>query len=223
MNDYTKEYQNANKIVLDIETMPNQEAIAMLPEPEVLLGNIKDPEKIKAKVDEAKRKQIEKLALSPLTGIIACVNLYTKDKQESHVIAKPEGEAAIIDAAYEAIKNKCVITYNGKGFDLPFIFKRGIILKRKWATLPELKKYTDRYKSGDNHIDLMEEFCGFNQYEKLDTLARFILGKKKTDFDFTLIPELIKTEEGRAKISEYANNDCALTWELAERFGFIHG
>jgi DNA polymerase elongation subunit (family B) len=83
-----------------------------------------------------------------------------------------------------------------------------------------MKLFTDRYKSGVAHIDLMVEFCNYGEYEKLDNLARFILGSQKVEFDYREIPELLKTDEGKAKITEYCLKDCELTYKLAKRMGF---
>ena len=44
-------------ITLDIETVPNADIIPFLPEPEVKLGNLKDPMKIAEKKAEAKPKK----------------------------------------------------------------------------------------------------------------------------------------------------------------------
>lgn len=215
--NYTQKWKsdNNNQLVIDIETMANPDAIALLPEPSID-ARLKDPAKVAEAKAEAKAKQIEKMALSPLTGKIAAVGLYGELGGEV-VIAD---EVTMLNAAYDAIKTSTIITYNGKSFDIPFIFKRGIILGLSWATIPEMKLYTDRYKSGAAHIDLMTEFCNYGEYEKLDNLARFILGSGKIEFDFREIPELLKTEEGKAKISEYCLKDCELTYKLAKRMGF---
>lgn len=71
-------------IFFDIETgpLPENELAALMPpfDPsEVKTGNIKDPEKIAAKIAEAevnhKRDFIEKAALDPLTGRVVAIGL----------------------------------------------------------------------------------------------------------------------------------------------------
>ena len=54
----------------DIETMPDSSKTGSLPEPEVKLGNLKDPAKIAEKVAEARAEQVAKMALNPLYGRI---------------------------------------------------------------------------------------------------------------------------------------------------------
>jgi DNA polymerase elongation subunit (family B) len=214
---YTQKWKsdNNNQLVIDIETMANPDATPLLPEPSID-SRLKDPVKIAEAKAEAKAKQIEKMALSPLTGKIAAVGLYGEFGGEVLI----DDEKSMLDAVYAAIKVSQIITYNGKSFDIPFIFKRGIILGCEWATIPEMKLFTDRYKSGEAHIDLMVEFCNYGEYEKLDNLARFILGSQKVEFDYREIPELLKTDEGKAKITEYCLKDCELTYKLAKRMGF---
>jgi DNA polymerase elongation subunit (family B) len=214
--EYTRLYKNSVQLVIDIETMPNNDVLHLLPTPKVA-SNLKDPVKIEAAITEGREKQIEKMALSPLTGIIACIGVYSEAGEAT--LFAGDNEKAALDMLWQIIEFKKLITFNGKSFDVPFIFKRGIILGCEWATIPNMKRYTDRYKS-DKHIDLMAEFCNYGEYESLDTLARFILGDKKVEFDFREIPELMKTTEGQERISQYCQQDCLLTWKLAKRMGF---
>lgn len=207
------------KISLDIETIPNPDALHLLPEPEVALGNLKDPVKIEEKKAEARKNQIDRMALSPLTGKVCCVGVYSPSEEKTFISG--EDEASILDAAYEVIRNSHIVTFNGKAFDIPFIFKRGMILGLPWATIPVMKLSVDRYKS-ICHTDVMEEFCGFGERVSLDNLSRFMLGAEKNEIDFAEMPELLKTQEGREKISAYCIKDCELTWKLADRMGLIY-
>lgn len=203
-------------VVLDIETVPNMEVVHLLPEPEVALGNLVDPVKIEAKKAEAKAKQIDGMALSPLTGKVACIGIH--NKHGAYTLMGDEAE--MLTNAYEVIRGVHLFTFNGKAFDIPYIFKRGIILRLPWATIPNMQRFTDRYKA-QWHTDLMLEFCEWNKYIGMDTLARFILGEAKTERDYSEYAELMKTEEGRAKIADDCLCDCRITWELAERMGFF--
>ena len=206
---------NDNQIVIDIETYANTEVMHLLPEPSID-SRLKDPAKVAEAKKEAKQKQADKMALSPLTGKIACIG-WKSSVGEGVIFADNEKE--ILNEAYKLINGNQIITYNGKSFDIPFIFKRGIILGCEWATIKEMKLYTGRYDD-KKHIDLMAEFCNYGEYEKLDTLARFILGTQKIEFDFKDIPELLPTEQGRAKIAEYCAKDVQITWDLAKRMGY---
>jgi len=214
--EYTRLYKDSIQLVVDIETMPNDAVLELLPEPKID-SRLRNPELIALAKSEGREKQVEKMALSPLTGTIACIGLHSEAGQS--ILFGGDNEKAALEMFWQIIQYKQLITFNGKNFDIPFLFKRGIILGCSWATIPVMKEYTERFKSA-KHIDLMAEFCNYGEYESLDTLARFILGDKKAEFDFREIPELMKTPEGQEKISVYCQQDCELTWKLAKRMGY---
>lgn len=223
---YTKEYKAENGlkyVVIDIETIPNPDMLKMLPEP-AIDSRLKDPAKVAQARIDAKDAQLAKMALSPLTGKVACIGYFddTNGFTQMATLDAPDSEKTILDNFYEILTTPIVpITYNGKAFDIPFIFKRGIMLGCTWATIPEMKRFTDRYKSGDNHIDVMTEFCSYGEYEKLDNLSRYILGYGKPEFDVTQIAFLMKTPEGCKQVTDYCLADCEITWKLAKKMGFV--
>lgn len=202
---------------VDIETMPNMDMLFNLPEPKAS-KTLKDPEKIKADIEAKKAEQMDKMALSPLYGKIACIGIYGIGQKHCLMI-KPDGsgEKEIIKKFLELTKKKMVVTWNGKGFDYDFIYKRAIF--HGLATLRDMKFYVDKYKS-IYHTDLMAEFCQFGKYEKLDDVAKVFLGSKKLDFDVTIIKDLIKTKEGRKQLEDYCLQDTKLTYDLAIKFGY---
>lgn len=208
---YTKELKEANQIVVDIETIAD---LSDLPDVKID-SRIKDLEKVQQAMDEARFKQIEKAALSPRTGQIACIGYFTIEKS---FVSFGE-EEKLIEDFIKLTSGKQVITFNGKSFDIPFLFKRGIKLGVKGATIPAMKSYQDRYRT-DKHIDIMSEYCGYGEYTSLNDLSRFLLGSEKMEFNHKEIPELLKTEEGRKKIEAYCLSDCSLTYQLAKKMGF---
>ena len=139
-----------NILAIDIETMPNPDMISKLPEV-VADSRLKDEEKIKADIEKKKAEQIEKMALSPLYGKIACIGYYGDEIQKVDI----EDEATMIKKFLDRINENVVVTWNGKGFDFEFIIKRGVILGV--CPLSLLEVYTNKYKS-ENHIDLMEKY-----------------------------------------------------------------
>lgn len=67
-------------IFFDIETAPDIERAAGRFDPaKVKVGNLKDPEKIRAKIDEAREAALEKAALSPATGTIVAIGYGRRD------------------------------------------------------------------------------------------------------------------------------------------------
>lgn len=226
---------------LDIETIPNPDAVAMLPEPEVKTGNIKDPAKIAAKIAEAKAAQVEKAALDPLTARVACyamVGMVSGGNVIEHVecidAATDDAERGLIQNIMRALACKDVrlVTWNGIGFDLPMIYLRAMILDIDPGSFgaPILNAWTKRY-SNDRHYDLMQIWLGWSTRNKdrswespsgaLDLVARMVLGARKIEFDVTVIAGMLATEEGRAAVSGYCLQDTRLTWQLWQRMNGI--
>lgn len=211
-------------LAFDIETIPNTAMIARLPEPEVKAGNLKDPAKIAEKIEEAKKAQIEKMALSPLYGRICCWCIHDGDVSTGTCIKEEtdEAETQIIEGAFQILSGQTVITYNGTSFDLPFLYRRAVILgiDPREFNMPTLAEMLKRYDN-DKHIDLMQVWCGFGQFEKLDTLSALILDDHKVEIDFHDFPDLIKTSEGRDKLIAYCEHDVELTYRLYTRIAGI--
>jgi DNA polymerase elongation subunit (family B) len=113
-----------------------------------------------------------------------------------------------------------LVTWNGNGFDLPFIYKRAMILGVNPANFnaPPLSAWTKRYNT-DRHYDLMQVWGGWSagSFEKLGTVAAMVLGEKKVDVDVSTFAELLKTEAGRKIISERCLGDARLTLSLFRR------
>ncbi|MBO4631282.1 MAG: hypothetical protein J5858_05100, partial [Lentisphaeria bacterium] len=99
-----------------------------------------------------------------------------------------------------------------------FLYRRAVILGVDPGefNMPPLSSLLKRYDN-DHHLDLMQVWCGFGQFEKLDTLSNLILDDHKVEIDFHEFPELIKTEEGRNKILTYCSHDVELTHQLYNR------
>jgi len=95
----------------------------------VKLGNIKDPEKIKAKRAEAARDYEDKKALSPMTGEILAIGI--QDPSGYHAI-HGDDEKGILKQFLPWLNNELfqqhyVCGWNLKGFDLPFIRHRAFL------------------------------------------------------------------------------------------------
>lgn len=207
--------------VIDIETIPNINMIDRLPEPEVKFGNTKDPEKIKIKKDQAKEEQIKKMALNPMYGRIASVVMKTGDLVKYMIddVNDDKKEAEIIKfiACHISPGNK-IATWNGINFDVPYIYKRALILG---VRMPVPMAYWMKKYSTVPHCDLMQVWCNWFGYTKLDDVAEVILRDKKVDFDVTTIIDLIKTGEGREKVIEYNIKDVELTQQIMYKMGGV--
>ena len=128
-------------IAFDIETIPNSAMADRLPPVEIKAGNLKDPAKIAEKEAAARAEQVEKMALSPLYGrMCAWVAIDDGGPVYNGCIAESsdEAETVIIEKAFETLSGKRIITYNGNGFDLPFIYRRAVLLGFADGSVSEL-------------------------------------------------------------------------------------
>lgn len=212
-------------VVFDIETIPNRDMVSRLPAIEIKAGNLKDPAKIAEKEKAAKQEQIEKMALSPLYGRI-CAWVGAEDENAVRLdCIKAETDAEetrIIESAFESLFGNRVVTYNGTSFDLPFLYRRAVILgiDVREFNLPPLAEMTARYNN-KHHVDIMTVWSGYGNFEKLDNLAAVLLDSHKIEIDFRDFPELIRTQEGRDKLLDYCRQDVLLTQKLWNRISGI--
>ncbi len=209
-------------IAIDIETIPDLNKVDCLPEPEAP-GNYKDPEKIAAYKAEKKKEMVDKMALSPFTGKICSFALWGEETIGNYVYTvKDTDDSSEIELIKDALEYFCIhsnykpeiCTWNGFKFDLPFLFKRAMLLKVELpAGLPSLKTFSKKYDISF-HIDLAQEIEQWNGgYMSLDQAARYILGDKKDEIDVCSFRDLIlagKSDE----ISQYNLKDAELTYRI---------
>ena len=212
-----------NTIIFDIETgpLPESELAALLPpfDPaEVKTGNIKDPDKIAAKVAEAeanhRQEFIERAALDPLTGRVVAVGLLYPDSGEFHVIGH-EDEAATLREFWDVCRGEQgrihqLVGFNTHLFDLPFLIRRswkhrvpvplGIRRGRYWSD--EMLDLRDGWQLGDRMAK-----------GSLDVIAKH-LGVGAKNGDGKAFAELWASD--RAQAVAYLRNDVQLTAKVAE-------
>ena len=242
-------------IVFDIETgaLPWDQLERIWQPPEkpgnfdersVRLGNIKDPAKIREKIEAAKTRYVEEVAnwqhtfedakaefisraaLSPLTGQVLAVGLKTEAKE---VIVGSDGETEgdILHAFWDIYKrrrasNGRMIGYNCAGFDVPFL------VRRSWfcgVGVPESLYERGRYLcSTFVDLTLLWSQGTRDPFVKLDTLAKFFgIGGKPDDCDGGTFAALWRSDDPAIKqqAAAYLLNDLSMTWKLAEKMGVI--
>ena len=226
-------------IVFDVETGPlaESELSALLPpfDPaEVKTGNIKDPEKIAAKIAEAetnhRRDFFERAALDPLSGRVVAIGMIVYDVR-GEVAAPPAnaeaGELVIIGHEDEARtlrefwdmtrgemgRMNPMIGFNIFGFDLPFLFRRS--WKQRVPIPFSLRR--GRYWS-DQLIDLRDAWqLGDRQARgSLDSIAKH-LGVGAKNGDGKAFAELWRSDRKQAEA--YLRNDLELTARIAHALG----
>ena len=213
-------------VAIDIETIGNPDTFDLLPTPEPSKV-LKDPAKIAADIEAKQAAQRDKAALDPLTARVASFasvgEVEGKVLEYCDILARADdaSERELLQNIFDVLgaDDVRIVTWNGVGFDLPMIYKRALILgvDPAFHGAPPLSAWTKRY-AADRHYDLMQIWCGWQGYAKLDTVAALVLGAKKHDFDVTRIADMIATDEGRTALAEYNLQDTRLTFELWKRF-----
>lgn len=168
---------NQRLLVLNIETIGDPDLPSdLLPEvPDISTIrapiNYKDPEKIKEYIAKAYSSELQKaedakseFSLSPLTGKIICMSFKCGD---GNVISwHGDCEEALltqINNLFDKVAWDLLVTYNGKSFDIPFIYKG--LLRYRMTPGFSYYTYTKRYDTL-RHLDVYEVLSDFGQNKK---------------------------------------------------------
>jgi hypothetical protein len=255
-------YAKHKYAVIDIETapLPDMEIERMMPEPkpwhdsmfdptEVRTGNLKDPVKINAKIEESLNKakqdhetrQAEKrakikdeAALHPYTGWVFGVGIVlgpSTSQPGSQVYSKltleQTDEANILRHIWSVVESTDIlINHNLIGFDLPFLIVRSMVNN---VTIPfcpaNLSPWSGQklYISGARNpltiIDTMQDCKSWAQSCKLNWLAHFFGLESKLDLGGKLPWDVAR--EDLAKAVAYTEQDVILTEKIGQRMQLI--
>ncbi len=129
---------------LDIETRTNEKAVAML-DPIKAPGNLKDPAKIQAAIEEKTQERLERAPLDSDLGLIAGIGYAIGSKGEviTNIVTKKNSEVKVLEdfwTQFAIVGGRCA-GYNILNFDLPYIVKRSFDLGVRPSLLPQLIKY----------------------------------------------------------------------------------
>ncbi|KAF0153015.1 MAG: 3'-5' exonuclease PolB [Ignavibacteria bacterium] len=170
------------------------------------------------------------LSLYPFTAKIVCLAMMNTDtnktlvlfenreqesweSEEESVIYQSAAEEEIISKFWKySSKAEKLISFNGRGFDLPFIMMRSAMLKIK----PTRNFMKNRYDSA-THIDLLEQFTFYGLTKKFNLdfycHAFEVESPKESGITGMEVKELYKA--GRTKdIAIYCGRDVRATHQL---------
>jgi len=211
-----------SKIVFDIETVGKDFETLEEPVQEYMLRW--------AGSEDEKKEVKESLSFYPLTGEIVTIGMFDPDKskgvvyfqnnnapvlpfEEGRIRYEAGAEDEIIRKFWDVIKNYSqFITFNGRGFDCPFIIIRSAVHSIK----PLRDLMPNRY--GDIHIDLLDQLTFYGASRRkfsLDMWCRtFNIKSPKADgITGHEVKELYKA--GRhIDIAKYCAGDIRATAEL---------
>lgn len=211
-----------SRVILDIETVGKDFESLDTPTQEYLLRY--------AETDDEKEEIKDRLSFYPLTAEIVTIGLLEPDSQKGFVFFQTTGnpllpfeeddilyetgtEEEIIRKFWNIIKQyRQFITFNGRGFDCPFILVRTAVNKIK----PTKDLMPNRY--GDTHIDLLDQLTFFGASRRrfnLDMWCRTFGIKSPKEGGITgyEVKDLFKA--GRClDIARYCVGDLRATREL---------
>jgi 3'-5' exonuclease len=213
-----------NKIIVDIETIGVDFESLDEKSREYLLKF--------AELEEEKEKIKNSLALYPLTGKIVAIGMLNPDTNQGSVLFQNNGsskenfkendiffesgtEKEILEKFWDTVRNyNQIITFNGRGFDAPYLNLRSAILKI--TPSKNIMPYRYDYKT---HCDLLDQltFYGATRRFSLHFYAKaFGIKSPKEDGIDGLEIEKIYQEGKFKEIARYCVGDLVATKELYE-------
>lgn len=215
-----------NRVVFDIETLGFPFESYDEAQQEYLLKF--------AKNEEEREEAIQRLSLTPFTAQVLCIGMLNPDTKQGKVFFQAEGlESTLIDEGLvqlipcteaeilahfwkSIIHYKQIITFNGRGFDCPFVMARSALLGVK----PTRNLMGNRYAVND-HCDLLDQLTFYSAMRKfsLDFYCKTFGIKSPKESGVTgLDMGRLFGEKKYREIAEYCLGDVKATAELYRRW-----
>jgi len=215
-----------NRVVFDVETLAYPFESFDESQQEYLLKF--------AKTEEEREEAIQRLSLTPFTAQILAIGMLNPDTRQGKVFFQAEGlESTFIDEGLvqmipcteqemlahfwkSIIHYKQFVTFNGRGFDCPFVMARSALLGVK----PSRNLMGNRYAVND-HCDLLDQLTFYSAMRKfsLDFYCRAfgIRSPKGSGVTGSDVGRLFGEKKYR-EIAEYCLGDVKATAELFRRW-----
>jgi hypothetical protein len=213
-------------LILDVESHAITDAATYLTEPVDAPSNYKDPEKIKAYIEEAKKAQIAKAALDvDLARLVAFGYREATDAgvNQTFLLKDETQEMTFLGQFFSeffpsgnTVDWPVLVTFNGMGFDLPLILRRAMYLGVK---APKIQ--IDRFK----HPNVLDLMTILNLDGRLKTRGlQFYCNRLKIQVDDEStgadIAALIAKDDWHA-VECHCSSDLSATYALAKRMGVL--
>ncbi len=204
-------------LFFDIETEANKDALKYLETP-TAPSNWKDPDKIKAYIEEKQQEQIERAALDADFGKIVAIGVKIDDSDTLSMV---------IGNGYDATERDLIqdfwnvyggnhgqsCGYNIIGFDLPYLMRRSFDLGIKPSIIPNLAKYQT-----SPTLDLMMVLYNWSGFKGLKFVAdRYGIPNPLPD----LVGSKVATMDSET-LRAYVENDVNMVYNLYHRMKGIY-
>lgn len=223
---------NSQKLIFDIETIGVDFESLDKTSQEYLLKYAED--------EKGEQEAKERLGFSPLTGEIVIVGLLNPDSNQGRIYLRTDqnlsdtklgegiiletgSEKQILEKFWEAVKYyNYFISFNGRGFDAPFLMIRSAILGVKPTKNLMAHRYLDSQPFSASHIDLFDQLSFYGALRKKFNLhfwtkAFGIKSPKEEGITGDDITRLYK-EGKHLEIAKYNLGDLKATKELYEKW-----
>jgi 3'-5' exonuclease len=214
-----------SKIVFDIETVGVDFESLDKSSQEALLKN--------AQTEEERQTIKDSLSLSPLTGQIVAIGMVDYETDDGIVFFQSANgkdkdfiennnkyvvctEKEIIEKFWQVVKKyNQIVTYNGRGFDCPFIMIRSAVHKCKPTR--DIMPYRFDMKS---HIDLYDQMTFYGSMRKgfslhLVSQALGVKSPKEEGVSGAMVGDLFKQDKA-IDIARYCLRDVRATKQVCE-------
>lgn len=205
-----------NRIAIDIETYPTDDAKQYFDESEVKIGNLKDPEKIKAKIDEACENYLTRAALNWYSARVTCIAMYDGNETE-YLLDK--NEKYMLEYLFDYLKKRKtagILTWNGYDFDCQFLLMRAAINDVPCKDIRGKKYYTP----GAYHLDLMQALTSCGKYVSLSKASKAMLGMDKIGSGADAIT--LWASDQYDELAEYCKKDAELLYQIWKKVNTIY-
>jgi 3'-5' exonuclease len=225
-------------LIFDIETVGEDWDSLDQTTKEILSRWINRTSKTEEEREVEMRDLKEGLGFSPLTGSVVAIGLYdlerkqgavyyvTENEEEEYTMGeytlKPRSEKEMLRAFWEGAREyDTFVTFNGRGFDVPFLMLRSAIhdLRPSQDLMDGRYLYQQKYVK---HIDLQDQLTFYGAMMRKPSLHLFcrafgIESPKAAGVAGDDVAELFKAKKFR-DIAEYNTRDVIATTELYKKW-----
>lgn len=225
-------------LIFDIETISEDFDSLDETTKEVLTRWIKKESRTEGEYNVRLRELKDGLGFSPLTGFIVAIGVYDLEKNQGAVYYQAEdgenedfaengikfsrmGEKEMLERFWKvSAKYDKFVSFNGRGFDAPFLMIRSAIHKVRPSVNLMPKRYLSWQKSRIRHIDLLDQLTFYGAVRRRGNLhlwcrAFGIKSPKADGITGDDVGKLFK-EKKYIDIARYNVGDLRATKELYE-------